>query len=109
MTLFTFSRRRWWVFGGILGFLGFVISGAILMNFVPAPISTAMFIAYLMFWFIPSILFEWTGFFELHEFGGSPNGWEGYLIVVLFYVALAFLISWPFAGRKKPKDQPDQD
>jgi hypothetical protein len=99
-SLFRFDRRRWWVFGIILGsvyFLAFV--GIWFMAIVPI-LGTFLFVARLMLFLAPGIVFAWTGLFEFHEFGASPLGWPGYLVMIAFYAALALLISWPFRAKR---------
>lgn len=54
-----------------------------------------------MLWYIRGIVFNWTGYFEYHEFGAAPTGWEGHLIMLLFHVSIAVLLNWPFGGEKK--------
>lgn len=58
-----------------------------------------LFLARLMLHFVPGVVFAWTGLFEFHEFGASPTGWPGYLVMLAFYAVLALLISWPFRAR----------
>jgi hypothetical protein len=95
MGMLTFNRQRWMVFGAIvalvylLAFIG--PGGAIYLPLV----GGLLFLTSLMLWFVPGVLFAWTGFFTFHEFGASPTGWQGHLIMLLFYVCLSFLMSWP--------------
>ncbi len=77
--------------------------GIWLVGIVPY-VGTAIFIAGLWIWLAPAIVFEWTGYFRYHEFGGSPTGWQGHLIMFAFYFAIATLISLPF-GKKQPKNK----
>ncbi len=102
--LFRFDRRRWWIFGFILALVYCVTYfgvWGILIPFVGAP----LFLAGLMLWYVPGVLFSWTGFFAFHEFGASAAGWEGHVIVVIFYACVAMLLSWPFAPGKPPRPE----
>lgn len=93
------KQRQWRVFLGVLGvvyFLAYVgVFVAIYIPFIGGP----FFMAGLMMWFLPGLVFQWTPFFEFHQFGAAPVGIIGHLIMLAFYAALAALISWPF--RKK--------
>ncbi len=103
-SLFRFSRRRWSVFGLILALvycLTYLGIGGILIPFVGGP----LFLASLMLWFVPGVLFAWTGFFEFHEFGASPTGWAGHAVMVIFYASAALLLSWPFGPGKPAKPE----
>ncbi len=62
-----------------------------------------------MLWYIPGILFNWTGYFKYHEFGASPSGWEGFVIMFVFYACIAVLLSWPFGRAKKARPGSDQN
>ncbi len=64
-----------------------------------------LFLTALMLYLIPGIVFAWTGLFQFHEFGAAPLGWPGTVVMLLFYAALALLISWPFRA-KPPKSGP---
>jgi hypothetical protein len=63
-------------------------------------IGTPIFLASLYLWYIPGILFAWTGFFAFHEFGAAPTGMIGHIVMFLFYAAIAWLLSLPFAQRR---------
>lgn len=98
--LIRFDRRRWLAFGAILGFvyaLAFGGLGAVV--FIPF-LGGPLFLAGLMIWFVPGVLFAWTGLFVFHEFGASPAGWAGHAVMFAFYAGLAVLLSWPFARRR---------
>jgi hypothetical protein len=53
-----------------------------------------------MIWYVPGVLFGWTGLFEYHEFGANPAGWAGHAVMFAFYVCVAALASWPFGPRR---------
>jgi hypothetical protein len=100
--LFAFDRRRWWAFGILLGSICFLtFLGGWFMVMVPF-LGGFLFLARLMLYFVPGVVFAWTGLFEFHEFGASPTGWPGYVVMLAFYAVLALLMSWPF-GRTRPK------
>ncbi len=106
MGLFRFDKRRWWVFGIVLGsiyFFAFV--GTWFMNVIPF-LGAFLFLARLTLFLAAGIVFAWTGLFEFHEFGASPLGRPGYLVMLAFYAVLALLISWPF--RAKPPQRDDE-
>lgn len=92
-------RRRIFlaVLGGIyaLAYLGVFV--AIYIPFIGGP----FFLAGLMVWLLPGLVFQWTPFFEFHEFGAAPIGIIGHLIMLAFYAAVAALISWPFREKKR--------
>ncbi len=95
-----FDRRRTIAFVSILvgifalGFFG--VSAGI---FIPL-IGGVFFLAGLFVWYVPGVLFGWTGFFEYHEFGAAPAGVPGYVVMLLFYGAVAVVASWPFAPKR---------
>lgn len=95
------KQRRWRVFLAVLGIvylLAYVgVFVAIYIPFIGGP----FFLAGLMVWFLPGLVFQWTPFFEFHEFGAAPTGVVGHLLMFVFYAALAALISWPFREKKR--------
>jgi hypothetical protein len=96
-----FDRKRWWAFGLILGLIYFLaLFGVWLTIFIPF-LGTPLFITRLMIWYIPGILFSWTGLFAFHEFGASPTGWLGHLVMFGFYACVAAIASWPFGLTRK--------
>lgn len=99
--LFTFSGKRWQVFGAIIGLIYFIaffgVWVAVFIPFVGGP----LFLIGLMVWYVPGIVLNWTGYFKFHEFGAAPTGWERHVIMFLFYALIAFLLSWPFGRRKE--------
>lgn len=89
------SRRQFWILSAailaavyLMAFFGAWIGAAISF------LGTEFFIAQLLVWFVPGVLFEWTGLFEYHEFGASPVGFGGYAVMFLFYAAVAMGLSW---------------
>ena len=96
-----FDRRRTIAFASILalifglGFLG--VSVGIMIPLI----GGISFILGLLVWYIPGVLFAWTGLFEYHEFGAAPIGIPGYLVMLLFYAAVAVVASWPFAPKRE--------
>lgn len=104
--LFHFNRRRWRALGIIIGLIYFLaIFGVWVAVFIPF-LGGPLFLGGLMTWYLPGIVFEWTGFFKYHEFGAAPTGWIGHVIMFLFYAAIAFVLSWPF-GREKKRQPPE--
>lgn len=99
--MFEFNRGRWLAFAAILALIYFVaffgVWGAIFIPLLGGP----LFIAGLMLWYIPGIVFDWTGYFKFHEFGAAPTGWEGHLIMLFFYACVAILLSWPFGLKER--------
>lgn len=101
--MFRFNKARWLAFGAILGLVYFLaVFGVWLL--LPG-LGDWPFMAGLMIWYVPGVLFEWTGWFAYHAFGASPTGWPGHLLMFLFYAAIAFLLSWPF-GRLGKRRSP---
>jgi len=98
-SLLRFNKQRWRAFVIILGVLYFLLYVGVWGVVIPF-IGVVFFLASLMLWYIPGILFNWTGFFEFHEFGASPTGLVGHAVIAIFYACAALLISWPF-GRVK--------
>ena len=87
-------------FGAILiSIYALTLFGVWVGIFIPL-IGTPIFLASLFLWYIPGILFAWTGFFEFHEFGAAPTGVIGHIIMFLFYAAIAWVLSLPFAPRR---------
>ncbi len=102
-SILRFDKRRWWAFGIVLGSVYFfAFMGVWFMTVIPF-LSTFLFLARLMLFLAAGIVFAWTGLFEFHEFGASPLGWPGYLVMLAFYAVLALLISWPFRERRPPQ------
>lgn len=94
-----FDSRRWTAFGVILGLVYFLaFFGVWAAHLIPI-LGTPLFLAGLMVWYLPGVLFGWTGFIRFHEFGAAPTGWEGHLIMMVVYVCVAVLLSWPFQRR----------
>ncbi len=88
------------VFGAILiSVYALAFFGVWVSIFIPL-IGTPIFLASLFLWYIPGILFAWTGFFEFHEFGAAPTGVIGHIVMFVFYAAIAWLLSLPFAPRR---------
>jgi hypothetical protein len=95
-----FDRRRTIAFVSVLAaFLGLGLFAGISIPFV----GGAFFLLGLFIWYVPGALFAWTGFFQFHEFGASPTGVAGYLVMAFFYAALAAVVSWPLAPRRRQK------
>ncbi len=96
-----FNRRRWRAFGFILaGFYVLAFFGVWVAIYVPF-VGGPFFLAGLMVWFVPGLLFEWTGLFQFHEFGAAPTGWAGHVVMLVFYAFVSALLSWPFARPRK--------
>ena len=99
--LLTFDRRRWRAFGIILSTIYLLAFfgpwGAIFIPLIGGP----LFFAGLMIWFLPGLLFGWTGLFVFHEFGAAPAGWTGHVVMLAFYVAVAAILSWPFRRNRR--------
>ncbi len=103
-SLFRFGPRRWWALGIILAVvyaLTYLGIGGISIPFLGTP----LFLAGLMLWLVPGVLFAWTGFFEFHEFGATPAGWAGHAVIIIFYTCVAVLLSWPFGPGKPAKPE----
>jgi hypothetical protein len=94
--LLRFDRRRWQAFALILALI-YVLAlfGVWLAISIPV-LGAPLFLASLTIWYIPGVLFGWTGLFTFHEFGAAPAGWAGHLVMFAFYACLAGLASWPF-------------
>ena len=88
--------QRWKValiFMGIIYFLATIsVWVAVFVPFVGGP----LFLAGLMIWYVPGLLFHWTRYFVWHEFGAAPAGWQGHLVMFLFYLGVAVLVSLLF-------------
>jgi hypothetical protein len=93
--LLRFDRRRWQAFALILALIyALALFGVRLSIFIPI-LGTPLFLASLTIWYIPGVLFGWTGLFIFHEFGAAPTGWAGHLVMLAFYACLAGVASWP--------------
>lgn len=99
--LFHFSRKRWKVFGAIVGGVYFLATFGVWVAIYIPFLGGPFFLAGLMMWYVPGMVFQWTGFFEFHQFGAAPSGFIGHVIMFLFYAAIAFVLSWPFGREKK--------
>ena len=105
-SLFAFDRRRLKVFGAILGVIyGLAILGVWVAIYIPF-IGGVFFLAGLMVWYLPGILFAWTGLFAYHEFGAAPTGVAGHIVMLLFYATVALIASWPFAPHRAISSAP---
>lgn len=101
VTLRVFFRKRCKIILGVLAVVYlFAIFGVWITAFVPF-IGDFLFLAGLMLWYVPGVVFEWTGLFEYHEFGASPSGWLGHIVMFLFYFAIATLLSLPFGWSRE--------
>jgi len=78
-----------------LAFLGVWV--AVYVPFLGGP----FFLIGLMIWYVPGVLFAWTGWFAFHEFGAAPAGWPGHVVMFLFYLAIAVALSLPFGRRPR--------
>ncbi len=96
----SFFARRWKIIAAVMAVIYFFATIGLWTMLMLPVVGTAVFIAGLYIWFIPGIVFVWTGFFDIHEFGASPNGIAGHIVMFLFYLAIAILISLPFGRRK---------
>ena len=98
--MIAFLKPRWKIIAGILIVAGLLATfGTSLGIFIPI-LGTPIFLGALFLWYIPGIVFNWTGYFTYNEFGAAPNAWQGYAIMILFYLAIAVIISLPF-GRPR--------
>ncbi len=99
--LWTFDRRRFTIFAVLLtAIFVFVIFGISYAIVIPL-IGTFLFFAALKIWFAPDLLFGWTGFFVYYEYGAAPSGVAGYVVMFLFYAAVATVVTWPFAPKRE--------
>jgi hypothetical protein len=104
--ILVFNRRRWKAFATLMGLIYFVaICGVSVAIYIPI-LGTPFFLVGLLLWYIPGVIFYWTGFFAYHEFGAGPTGWEGQVIMFLFYAIIAFIVSWPFGRVGKTSPSP---
>jgi len=97
-----YFKNRWKVILGLLALICLIALGGVRAGGLPI-IGLPLFLAALLIWYVPGILFEWTGLFTFHEFGAIPKGIAGYVVMFVFYVAIAALLAAPFGG-KKPKN-----
>lgn len=99
--LWTFDRRRFKVFVIVLASIfAMAFFGVSVGIFIPI-LGTIFFLGGLFIWYVPGVLFAWTGFFEYHEFGAAPIGAAGYLVMFLFYVAIVTAATWPLAPKRE--------
>ena len=99
--LLTFDRRRrraFWITLAAIYLLA--LFGPWVAIFIPLS-GGPLFLTGLMVWFVPGVLFGWTGLFEFHEFRAQPANWVGHLVMLAFYAAVAALLSWPFRRDRK--------
>jgi len=66
-------------------------------------IGIPIFIASILVWYIPGLVFSGTNLFVIHEMGASTTGWTSLIVMFLFYFAVATLISLPFNGKWRQK------
>ena len=105
--LWAFDRRRFKIFSFVLVcIIAFAILGTTFGIRIPL-LGTYILMAAFYIWLAPGILFHWTGLFEYNQFGAAPNGALGNMIILLFYMVVALVVTWPFApkrdGRKGPR------
>jgi hypothetical protein len=99
--LWAFDRRRFKIFAALLAAIyALAFFGVSAGIFVPI-LGTFFFLGGLFIWYLPGVLFAWTGFFEFHEFGAAPSGVLGYVVMFLFYTAIATIATWPFAPKRE--------
>lgn len=100
-----YFKNRWKIITGILVLICFLAVAGIAFAVVPV-IGFPIFAVTLYIWYVPGVLFDWTGFFTFNEFGANPNGLAGYIIMFLFYVVVAAVLAAPFGGKKhRPADK----
>ncbi len=99
--MINFLKPRWKIILGFLFSVGLLATlGTSLGIFIPV-LGTPIFVVALFLWYIPGIIFNWTGYFAFHEFGAAPSAWQGYVIMILFYLAVAIIVSLPFGKSRK--------
>ena len=96
-----FLKPRWKIIVGLLVFIGMLATGGIWLGVFLPVIGTPIFLAALFVWYIPGIVFHWTGYFSYSEFGAAPNAWQGYMIMFFFYLVIAIILSIPFGRTRK--------
>jgi hypothetical protein len=88
-------------FGAILGLVyALAFAGPGFAIFIPV-LGGPLFLAGLMIWYVPGVLFAWTGLFRYHEFGAEPTGWQGHAVMLAFYACVTLVASWPFAPKRE--------
>ncbi len=96
-----FLKPRWKIILGFLVFVGVMATFGIWLGvFIPI-LGTPIFMAALYIWYIPGVVFNWTGYFTYSAFGAAPNAWQGYVIMTLFYLAIGVVLSIPFGRTRK--------
>ena len=103
--LVAFDRRRWIVFASVLALIFCLGLFGVRAGLIVPYFGGAFFILGLSILYVPGVLFAWTGFFRFSEFGAAPVGVGGYVVMALFYAAVAVLASWPLAPRRAQKAQ----
>ena len=83
---------------------------AILLNLpgilfaIPFPLLQMLALIPLIFWInIPAIPLSIMGvpYYPFKEFGALPQGTMGWLLIVIFWVIVAFVISWRISRRSR--------
>lgn len=99
MNLFYFDKRR------SISFVKFLM--VFLLPFLLVRLGGFFLIIFffpaLLFINIVGILFGWTGLFDFQEFGAMPYGVPGWIVVILFYLAVSLLLSGMGSSSKKEK------
>jgi len=101
----TFFAPRYKIITTLLVIIFLLATQGITMGPSLPIIGIPVFIASVMIWYIPGLVFSGTGLFKVWELGSYPTSWVSYIVMFLFYFAVATLISLPFNGkwRKKKK------
>jgi len=99
--LWAFDRRRFKFFALILVAIAALATlGVSVGIFIPI-IGTLFFLGGLFIWYVPGVLFAWTGLYEFSAFGAAPSGVLGYIVMILFYGVIAVIVTWPFAPKRE--------
>ena len=100
-----FSPLRWRVFLILIAamiLLPISLFLAIRVPVIGTVLGGVVFIGAILLVHIPGLLFR-EPLFRFQEFGADPQGILGWAAVVVFWIAIAFLLSWPancWRGRK---------
>lgn len=85
---------HWKTFWGVQIFIWFMATLGLWIGTAIPGIGIAFFITGLMIWLGAGIALEWTGTFAYHEFGATPTGPIGYVLMGVLIALIAALIAW---------------
>jgi len=103
--MWTQIRRaiNWKTFFWVLGIIWFLATIGLWVGTAIPYVGTVFFVTGLAIWLAAGIALAWSGSFEFHEFGASPTGPMGYVLMFVLIALIALFAGWCVAKFKARK------